>query len=110
MLYSISKIKISLDNKQPVWHSFLVVSSDIPVSFQAPTRIKKVEENDNITTTTIYTTRGLWKKFQENGKYYYWFILVDVDTIQAVDPSLYQEQLAINDILTGGDGNGTDNG
>ena len=110
MIYGTSRIRVSLDNQPPVWRPLLVVSSDKPVSFPTPNRLRRVEKEGAVTTTTTYYTRGLWKHLEEGGKHYYWFLLEEMETAQAVDPEAYQEQLAINDILTGGDGNGTDEG
>lgn len=105
MTYSTTFAQVSLANSSPAWRQILVVSDKNPISFPTPGYIVREETVEGITTKTAYFTTGsIFRHIEENGVHYYWFIVNRVETAQAVDPEVYQEQLAINDILTGGDG------
>ena len=111
MEYNTTYIKISTGGSPPTWRQALIVSSDKPLAFSNPRTIHREETAEGITTTTVYTTNGkLYRHLEEAGRHYYWFLVERVETSQSVSPEAYREQLAINDILTGGDGHGTDQG
>ena len=104
--------QVSLANSSPAWRQILVVSDKNPISFPAPGYIVREETVDGITTrTTYFTTGSIFRHIEQDGMHYYWFIVERVETTQSADPEALKEQMAINDILTGGDGtNGEDSG
>lgn len=111
MTYSTTFAQVSLANSSPAWRQILVVSDKNPISFPTPGYISREETVDGITTkTTYFTTGNIFRHITKDGMHYYWFIVNRVETTQSADPEALREQMAINDILTGGDGNGTDEG
>lgn len=110
MTYSTTFAQVSLANSSPSWRQILVVSDKNPISFPTPGYIVREETVDGITTKTAYFTTGsIFRHIEQDGMHYYWFIVNRVETTQSADPEAMREQLAINDILTGGDGtNGQD--
>ena len=111
MTYSTTFAQVSLANASPAWRQILVVSDKNPISFPAPGYIVREETVDGITTrTTYFTTGNIFRHIIKDGMHYYWFIVERVETNQSADPEALREQMAINDILTGGDGNGQDSG
>lgn len=124
MTYSTSYLRVSTGKAAPAWRQILVVSDTKPISFPTPgyiTRTETVtddEEGTTYTTVTRYFTTGnIFRHVEENGTHYYWFILIRVETETLTGDSSaaeveelkrqLEEQKAINDILTGGDGSGT---
>ena len=112
MTYSTTFAQVSLANSSPSWRQILVVSDTQPISFPTPGYIVREETVDGITTkTTYFTTGNIFRHIIKDGMHYYWFIVNRVETTQSADPEALREQMAINDILTGGDGtNGQDSG
>ena len=112
MTYSTTFAQVSLANSSPAWRQILVVSDKNPTSFPAPGYIVREETVDGITTKTSYFTTGnIFRHIIKDGTHFYWFIVNRVETTQSADPEALREQMAINDILTGGDGtNGQDSG
>lgn len=91
MTYTTAMIKIN-----GVWESVLVVASEEPTTFGNTI----VHEDGGVTTT--YHTKGLYKSVEENGTYYYWFIIQSKETT-IVDTELlnqYEEALNIMGIET----------
>lgn len=112
MTYSTTFAQVSIANASPAWRQILVVSDKNPISFPAPGYIVREEMAEGITTKTAYFTTGnIFRHIEQDGMHYYWFIVNRVETTQSADPEALREQMAINDILTGGDGaNGQDSG
>lgn len=112
MTYSTTFAQVSLANASPAWRQILVVSDKNSIPFPTPGYIVREETVDGITTKIAYFTTGnIFRHIVQDGMHYYWFIVNRVETTQAVDPEALKEQMAINDILTGGDGtNGQDSG
>ena len=111
MTYSTTFAQVSLANSSQTWRQILVVSDKNPISFPTPGYISREETVDEITTKTAYFTTGsIFRHIEQDGTHFYWFIVERVETTQSADPEALKEQMAINDILTGGDGNGTDEG
>lgn len=111
MTYSTTFAQVSLANSSPTWRQILVVSDAKPISFPTPGRIVQETETDGIVTkTTYFTTGSIFRQIEQDGMHYYWFIVNRAETTQSADPETLREQMAINDILTGGDGNGQDSG
>lgn len=65
MNYSTSMVKVN-----GKWVQMLIISDTQPLTFEGNTIH---QEEDRISTT--YYTDGLFKEVEENGVYYYWFIL-----------------------------------
>lgn len=110
MTYSTTFAQVSLANSSPAWRQILVVSDASPISFATPGYIVREETVDGITTKTAYFTTGsIFRHIEQDWMHYYWFIVDRAETTQSADPEALKEQMAINDILTGGDGTNGEN-
>lgn len=110
MTYSTTFAQVSLANSSPSWRQILVVSDKNPISFPTPGYIVREETVDGISTKTAYFTTGnIFRHIIKDGMHYYWFIVNRLETNQSADPEVLKEQMAINDILMGGDGTNGEN-
>ena len=66
----------------------LIVTSDSPVSFG--TTIKNERDNE----VDIYYVPYLYRSFEENGQYIYWFLPTSKETLYANPPEELESQLA----------------
>lgn len=85
MQYQVSMIKIN-----GIWQSVLVISSDTKQTFEKTI----IQKEPNITTT--YHTDGLYKEIEENGVYYYWFIIRSKETVITNEELIAQYEEALN--------------
>ena len=85
MNYSTAMIKIN-----GIWQSVLVISSDTKQTFEKTI----IQKEPDITTT--YYTDGLYKEVEENGVYYYWFIVRSKETVITNEELLAQYEEALN--------------
>ena len=92
MNYTEAMVKVS-----GVWGKMLIVSNTDPLTFESNTI---VHQEPNITTT--YHTDGLYKEIEENGVYYYWFIIRSKETVITNEELLaqYEEALNVLDVET----------
>ena len=89
----------------------LVVSDTSPITFSNPEMLQDVQESGDTVTTTTYLTDGyVFRHYEKDGTHYYWFLVKSKSVQQQASKKALDEQKAINDILTGGDGTGTYNG
>ena len=103
MTYSTTFAQVSLSNSSPAWRQILVVSDKNSISFPNPSIIKKTDMIDDINYTTIYYTTGfIFRQIKKDGVYYYWFILNKIENEENVSKEIFEQQIKINDILTGG--------
>lgn len=103
MTYNTTFAQVSLANSSPSWRQILVVSDKNPISFPNPSIIKKTDTIDDINyTTTYYTTGFIFRQIEKDGVYYYWFILNKIENEENVSKEMFEQQIKINDILTGG--------
>lgn len=103
MKYNTTSAKVSLANSSPAWRQILIVSDIKPISFSNPSIIKKTSVVNGINYTTIYYTTGfIFRQIEKDGVYYYWFILNKTENERSISKEMFEEQLKINDILTGG--------
>lgn len=86
MNYSTSMVKIN-----GKWQQVLIVSDTHPLTFESDV----ITQQEEGTTTTFYTD-GLYKEIEENGVYYYWFILLAKDTVMVDAELLAQYEEALN--------------
>lgn len=90
--------------------NILIVSDTSPITFLNPEMIQNVQEAEDTVTTTTYLTDGsVFRHYEKDGTHYYWFLIKSKSVQQQASKKALEEQKAINDILTGGDGTGTDN-
>lgn len=80
MTYTEQKIKVNGS-----WRWVLVVASTEPQTFDEPKKI--------VNGNTIYHTEGLYRASEDNGNYYYWFILEKVEVNNAEKLAEYEEAL-----------------
>ena len=91
--------------------NILIVSDTSPITFSNPEMIQNVQEAEDTVTTTTYLTDGsVFRHYEKDGTHYYWFLVKSKSVQQQASKKALDEQKAINDILTGGDGTGTYNG
>ena len=103
MTYSTTFAQVSLANSSQTWRQILVVSDIKPISFSNPSIIKKTSVVNGINYTTIYYTTGfIFRQIEKDGVYYYWFILNKIENEESVSKEMFEQQIKINDILTGG--------
>lgn len=86
MNYSTSMVKVN-----GKWVQMLIISAAEPMTFESNTI---TQEGDGISTT--YHTDGLFKEVEENGVYYYWFILNSKETTIVDNELLNQYEEALN--------------
>ena len=85
MNYSTPMVKIG-----GKWKQMLIVSDTQPLTFESSII---TQEGDGV--TVVYYTEGLYKEIEENGVYYYWFILSSME-VRVVDTEMlaqYEEAL-----------------
>ena len=86
MNYSTSMVKVS-----GKWVQMLIVSDTQPLTFESNII---TQQSDGISTT--YYTDGLYKSVEENGTFYYWFILNSKETTVVDNELLNQYEEALN--------------
>lgn len=86
MNYSTSMVKVN-----GKWVQMLIISDTQPLTFESNIII---QEGDGISTT--YYTDGLHREIEENGTYYYWFILNSKETTIVDNELLSQYEEALN--------------
>ena len=86
MNYSTSMVKVN-----GKWVQMLIISDTQPLTFESNII---TQEGDGISTT--YYTDGLYKEVEENGVYYYWFILNSKETTIVDNELLNQYEEALN--------------
>ena len=86
MNYSTSMVKVS-----GKWVQMLIVSDTQPLTFESNII---TQQSDGISTT--YYTDGLYKSVEENGTFYYWFILNSKETTIVDNELLNQYEEALN--------------
>ena len=63
----------------------LICKSSTPVTFDDPSYHRYVTETENQVTTTTYVTEPyIYRQAYESGYYYYWFILIRMETVMSV--------------------------
>ena len=82
MNYSTTYAKISLANQPESWRKILVVSVEEPISFPTPDVVRNKQDlgNRTVMESIFYTTGSIFKQFEQDGKYYYWFIITREET------------------------------
>ena len=86
MNYSTSMVKVN-----GKWVQMLIISDTQPLTFESN---NITQQNEGVTTT--YYTDGLYKAVEENGVYYYWFILNSKNTVITDTELLNQYAEALN--------------
>ena len=86
MNYSTSMVKAN-----GKWVQMLIISDTQPLTFDSNII---TQQSDGMTTT--YYTEGLYKEVEENGVYYYWFILNSKETTIVDNELLNQYEEALN--------------
>lgn len=65
--------------------TILVCKSPEPVTFSDPSYHRYVTETENQVTTSTYVTEPyIYRQAYDNQYYYYWFILIRMETVMSV--------------------------
>ena len=86
MIYSTSMVKVS-----GKWLQMLIISDTQPLTFDG-----NIIHHEEKGMTTTYYTDGLYREIEENGTFYYWFILNSKETTVVDNELLNQYEEALN--------------
>lgn len=86
MNYSTSMVKAN-----GKWVQMLIISDTQPLTFES-----NIITHEEEGMTTTYYTDGLYREIEENGTFYYWFILNSKETTIVDNELLNQYEEALN--------------